>query len=381
MLRLPVAAEPDTPRPPGDAAVPATRTAARPSVPRARPALSAREAQALRETLLLRQALAARPDLTPEQLTALRAAASTATRTGSSGQPGRRTSTVRPGTRRAPARKPVPRTRSARPPQKSPEKGPEKGRPRVGWWTRLGVIAMSTVLLPAVASLALPGAPDSGKNAPLDVTTLALTARSSLLEKADEYRALQQEVAQRSTELHQARDAAQAARDQVAAEQEIVGTTAASLYRADAAQRLPLLGLSVHDGATTSDVLFRQALADRADRALEAALVRAERRGAVLQRATERLAAAQAPAQTTPRRPPPRGPGRRRDHQPSGRQCARHGAGAGRRPEPRGERHAGRTEHHPRRRGTAGPQPAGHAALAGLPRPAGGGRDRGAAGG
>src|SRR3954471_6829081 len=302
MLRLQVAAEPDTPRPPGDAAVPATRTAARPSVPRARPALSAREAQALRETLLIRQALAARPDLTPEQLTALRAAASTATRTGSSGQPARRTSAGRPGTPRAPARKPVPRTRSARPPQKSPEKGPEKGRPRVGWWTRLGVIAMSTVLLPAVASLALPGAPDSGKNAPLDVTTLALTARSSLLEKADEYRALEQEVAQRSTDLQQARDAAQAARDQVAAEQEIVGTTAASLYRAGAGQRLPLLGLSVHDGAMTSDVLFRQALADRADRALEATLVRAERRGTVLQRATERLAAAQAAVETTSRR-------------------------------------------------------------------------------
>ncbi|HEY4602928.1 MAG TPA: hypothetical protein VIH08_01165, partial [Blastococcus sp.] len=197
--------------------MPATRTAARPSVLGARAALSAREAQALRERLLLRQALAARPDLTPEQLTALRAAASTATRTGSSGQPARRTSAGRPGTRRAPARKPVPRTRSARPPQKSPEKGPEKSRPRVGWSTRLGVIAVSAVLLPAVASLALPGAPDGGKNAPLDVTTLALTARSSLLEKADEYRALEQEVAQRSTDLQQAHDAAQAARDQVAA--------------------------------------------------------------------------------------------------------------------------------------------------------------------
>ena len=61
------------------------------------------------------------------------------------------------------------------------------------------------MLLPAVASLALPGAPDGAPGSgPLDVTALALTAQSSLLESAGEYRRLEQEAAARTTELQQA---------------------------------------------------------------------------------------------------------------------------------------------------------------------------------
>ena len=79
---------------------------------------------------------------------------------------------------------------------------------------------MSTLLLPAVAVLALPGSDDGGSaGGPLDATSLALTAQTSLLEQAGRYRQLEQEVTQRQTELQQARDAEQAARAQVDAEQ------------------------------------------------------------------------------------------------------------------------------------------------------------------
>jgi cell wall-associated NlpC family hydrolase len=291
--------------------VPATRTAAHPTVsgsrraaptrsgaPRsssttrsatAKRAAGPREAQALREALLLRQALAARPDLTAEQLTALRAAAAPRRAPGAPRTPARRTPAGRPASRTR-------RTRARRSPARP-------GRARrllraigsgASWATRLRVVALSTVLLPASLSLALPAPQDPGHGGPQDVTTLALTARSSLLEKADRYRLLEQEVTLRSTELQQARAAVQAAHDQVAAEQEVLGATAAALYRAAAQDRLPLLGLSVHDAPATSDVLFLQALADRADRALDGALVRAERTEAALAAATERVAAAEA---------------------------------------------------------------------------------------
>jgi cell wall-associated NlpC family hydrolase len=142
---------------------------------------------------------------------------------------------------------------------------------------------MSTVLLPAVAVLALPGSDDGGSaTGAHDAASLALTAQTSLLRQAGHYRQLEQAVTQRQTELQQARDAVQAARAQVDAQQRVVGGTAADLYRAASTQRLPVLGLSVHDAGATSDVLYQQALADRSDRSLEGAVVRAERASAVL---------------------------------------------------------------------------------------------------
>jgi cell wall-associated NlpC family hydrolase len=154
---------------------------------------------------------------------------------------------------------------------------------------------MSTLLLPAVAVLVLPGSDDGGAgNGPLDATSLALTAQSSLLEQAGRYRQLEQEVAQRQAELQQARDAEQAARAQVDAEQAVVGTTAADLYRSGPLERFPMLGLDVHDAGSTSDVLYRQALAERAGRELEGIVVRAERTGTALAVATDRVAQAQA---------------------------------------------------------------------------------------
>lgn len=243
--------------------------------------------------MALRQTLAAGQTLTPAQATALRTAAAAAVRTAPPGsRPGspavrRKPAPGRSAAKRAPARKPKSRAKaSAR---------PEKSALASRWSTRLGVVAMSTLLLPAVAVLVLPGSDDGGSaNGPLDVTTLALTAQSSLLEQAGRYRQLEQEVAQRQTELQQARDAELTVRAQVEAEQAVVGTTAADLYRSAPAERFPVLGLDVEDDAATTDALYREALAERAERALEGVVVRAERTGTALVAATDRVAEAEA---------------------------------------------------------------------------------------
>jgi cell wall-associated NlpC family hydrolase len=268
--------------------VPASRT----SAVRSRPVLSAREAQALREALALRQALAAGQALTPAQLEALRTATAAATAAAVRTAPaGSRPTAARKPVRRKPAAKraPVRKPKAA----KKAAARPEKSRSR--WSTRLGVVAISTLLVPAVAVLVLPRSDGGGSaNGPLDVTTLALTAQSSLLEQAGRYRQLEQEVAQRQTELQQARDAEQAARARVATDQQVVGATAADLYRAAPAARFPVLAVTVHDAGATSDALFRQALAERADRALEGVVVRAERTGTVLASASRRVDEAEA---------------------------------------------------------------------------------------
>jgi peptidoglycan DL-endopeptidase CwlO len=152
---------------------------------------------------------------------------------------------------------------------------------------------MSTLLLPAAASLVLSGGQDPGRgDDPLDVTSLALTAQSTLLAQAGQYRQLEKEVAERQSELQEARVAEQAALAQVEADRAVVGSTAADLYTSAPVERYPLLGLDVHNPSATSDVLFAQALADRADQELEGSVVRAERTAVVLEAATGRVAAA-----------------------------------------------------------------------------------------
>ena len=151
---------------------------------------------------------------------------------------------------------------------------------------------MSTLLLPAAASLVLSGGQDPGQGGPADVTNLALTAQSTLLERAGEYRQLEKEVAQREADLQEARAAEQAAIERLESERDVVGATAADLYTAAPVERYPLLGLNVQDASATSDVLFHQALADRADREREGAVVRSERSATALAAATGRVAAA-----------------------------------------------------------------------------------------
>ncbi|RBY95237.1 hydrolase [Blastococcus sp. TF02-8] len=154
----------------------------------------------------------------------------------------------------------------------------------------MGVVATSAVLLPAALALGLP-APDQ-PGAGTDTTTLALTARSSLLEQADHYRRLEQTADQRRARLQQARVAEQAAREQVAAQRSTVGSSAAALYRSEPVDRLPVFALDADRAEATSAVLYQQAVADRAGLDLEATVVRAERAAATLEAAEARVAAA-----------------------------------------------------------------------------------------
>ena len=137
--------------------MPASRT----SAVRPRPALSPREAQALREALALRQALAAGQTLTPAQVAGpphrdrrRRRTAAAGSRTAPAAQrrqPVRRqTAPGRPARSAAPSRKPT-APRQGRPPSRDAAAPARAGRPGCG------VVAMSTLLLPAVAVLVLPG--------------------------------------------------------------------------------------------------------------------------------------------------------------------------------------------------------------------------------
>jgi cell wall-associated NlpC family hydrolase len=270
--------------------VPARRTSPTRPGTSARPVLSAREAQALREALALRSALAAGQPLTPAQAEAIRTATAVAVRTA----PAAARAAARPATRHAqakgrPAKRPATRKAANR---RTAARPAERTGSR--WSTRLGVVAMSTLLVPAAAALVLPGADETGQgNGPHDTTALALTAQGSLLEEAGRYRQLQHEVTRREAELQQARAAEQVALSHVRAQQDLVGATAAELYRATPEQRLPLLSLDVHDAAATSDVLFRQSLAERADEAVTGDVTRAQRTGVTLAMATDRVAQAE----------------------------------------------------------------------------------------
>ena len=262
--------------------------------------VDAREAQALREALALRQLAAARPDLTPAQLAAARAALSGKAAKAAKAGTGTRSAAKRPAAARATATRPATQRPAARRPttKRPTTKGATArtgaaptGRTGSRWSTRLGVVALGTVLVPALLTVVLPGAttPSGG---PLDVTALALTARSSLLEAADGYRALEQTAAHRHDQLEEARAAEQAARDAVEALQQVVGASAAALYRATPSARYPVPTLEAPDAAGA----LAQALAEDADQAREEAVVRAERSAAALDDAAARVAQAAAVA-------------------------------------------------------------------------------------
>jgi cell wall-associated NlpC family hydrolase len=174
---------------------------------------------------------------------------------------------------------------------RAPGRTREPGR----WRTRLLVVGLATLLVPALTVLLAPATPAPGSATVItDPGGLALAARSTLLQDADAYRRLQAETAARHAELATAVAAEQAARAAVAAEQVTVGSAAADLYRAPATGRMPVLALDAGAPDTTSDVLYRQALADRAAGDREAAVVRAQRAAAAAEAAAVRVAVAQA---------------------------------------------------------------------------------------
>jgi cell wall-associated NlpC family hydrolase len=272
--------------------VPAPRTPAR-------PALSAGEIQSLRAALAQRQATG-RP-LTPEQAALLQVAAdSSAARPRTAARtPARRTPAVRrpaarrPATGRVQARTSTGRTEVGRTEvgrRKTDRNRPERTGSR--WSTRIGMVVTSAVLVPALITVALTGPRDPGGSSP-DATALALTAQTSLLEQAGRYRQLEQETAEARADLRAAREAEAAARVRLSAQQRIVGTTAAEIYTATAEERYPMLGLDASDTSPTGDVLYRQALAERADRALQGTVIRAERADAAVTEAAGRVAAAE----------------------------------------------------------------------------------------
>lgn len=261
--------------------MPAPRTPVRSAArPAPRPVIDAREAQALREAMALRQLAAARPDLTPAQLAAARAAlAAKAARPAA-----KRTAARRPATKRPAAKRPAPKRSTARAGSDAVERTGSR------WSSRIGVVALGTLLIPALVTVVLPGAttPSGG---PLDVTALALTARSSLLEAADGYRALEQTAAHRRDQLTEARAAEQVARDAVDSVQQVVGSTAADLYRATPTARYPVPTLD----APGAGALVLE-LAEDADQAREATVVRAVRTTAALADAEARVDQAEAVA-------------------------------------------------------------------------------------
>ncbi|TQN37468.1 D-alanyl-D-alanine carboxypeptidase-like protein [Blastococcus colisei] len=276
--------------------MPASRTSPRPGGP-ARPVPSAREAQALREALALRSALAAGQPLTPAQAAALRTATGAAVRTAPGAarttgrSPARRPAAARSTTQRPTTQRPTTQRPATRPARRKPTRSPD--RTGASWSVRLRVVALGTLLMPVVATLVLPGTDGTGPGeGPSDTMALALTAQSSLLQDAGHYRQLEQEVAQRRTELQQARQTEQAALEQVQAQQQTIGATAAERYRATPQQRHPLLGLSVRDGDATAGALLGQAVADGADLALAGDIVRAERATVSLAVAGSRVAQA-----------------------------------------------------------------------------------------
>ncbi|SFL23481.1 NlpC/P60 family protein [Geodermatophilus ruber] len=151
------------------------------------------------------------------------------------------------------------------------------------------------LVLPVLAGLLVPGSQAPGTAAePTDVAGLALAAQTTLRDSTGRYRQLQEELAARQAELEQAQQAERSARDRMAVEQDAVGRTAAQLYRSLAEERVPLLDLSIHDPAATPDVLYRQALAERATLDREGFAVRAARVATAAEVAARQVAAARA---------------------------------------------------------------------------------------
>jgi cell wall-associated NlpC family hydrolase len=156
------------------------------------------------------------------------------------------------------------------------------------------VVAAAALVLPVAVSVALPGpaAPPSADDVPT-ATRLAVAAHGTLMSHGEQWRQLDAERAQRQAELDAAvaeRAAAGVAAD---AARGAVGTAAADLFRDAPQVRLPVLGLDSGDPASVADVLYRQALADRAGTDREGAVVRAERAGAVLATAARAVSAAE----------------------------------------------------------------------------------------
>ena len=148
---------------------------------------------------------------------------------------------------------------------------------------------LAILLVAAALCVVLPGARTQGTYG-RDVTALALTARATLLEQADRYRALERAVAARRLDLGKARAAQHAAAAVLAARRALVGRAAAELYSEapGSAYAAPppnprdLQEVAERDGVAATEALVATTLA------------RARQASTVLDAATHRVTAAAA---------------------------------------------------------------------------------------
>ncbi len=263
--------------------MPAQRTTQRPATRTSAASRSAAPRTSTRPRT--RPGTAARPALTPREAEALRALLAARQQAATAGGPGVR----RPATRPRPAT----RTATRRAPARSPRTRPERtGAP---WRTRVGVIAAGVLVVPVAAALLLPGPTTPGSDdAPRSADQLAMAAHTGLIRQGDRYAEVEQELTRRQIELAKARKAEAAARTVAESARAAVGTGAADLFRTSPADRLPVLGLDLHDPAGAAGVLYRQALTERADAGIEQVVVRAQRAGSALEAASRTVSDAQA---------------------------------------------------------------------------------------
>ena len=168
--------------------------------------------------------------LTPAQAAGLVAAAA-ANRTGAPGDAGR--------PRSPPGRRPTTRSEARSAPRPGTATAPLVGPPRV--------VALSTLLLPAAAVLALPGAGGDGPGGPVDTTESRCPRRPPCSSRqAATARSSSRSPSARPTWPRRARVVA-TVEAQVAAQQQILGACATTCTVRSPSQRYPLLGLSVHD--------------------------------------------------------------------------------------------------------------------------------------
>ncbi len=231
--------------------------------------------------------------MTAQEAAAVRALlAARAAAGGTTTSPARRTTARKAtGGRSSSTRRPASRSAKRRPAQPPAWRRLLLAQDARHWKRRVVVVAVG-VVLPVLAGALSPTPPSPATAAGTDPAGLAVSTQQSLTDSAARYRWLQQDLVGRRDALTRAEAAEAQARTLAADAQAIVGDGAADLYRMSAEERVPLLGLDVHDAGNAADLLWLHAVAERADEQRSVDVVRAARaRQAVTAAATATLAA------------------------------------------------------------------------------------------
>jgi cell wall-associated NlpC family hydrolase len=200
---------------------------------------------------------------TPRTATPRTATPRTATR--GTGSP-RRTTAQRTSTPRAgAARAGRPRTRTAgkgRPPVRNrrPVRTP---RTFPTWWSRLAVLAGTTLALVGLLAALTQPPTGAGLVAPADPTSSPQAAAGTLADAAARHRAALADAERFEARARQARAAAEQARAESTVDRQTVGRAATAAYQRTTTERWPLAALSLHAPEATADVLHGQGLAEQ----------------------------------------------------------------------------------------------------------------------